>query len=89
MQDFLKKMIVKEFCESISLHGYSYLYNSDSITLKVAWTFAIITSIGLGTFFLTNQTKQFLEKEVITTVETSTLPLKVTIFEKLFPKTRA
>ena len=71
------KMIAKEFCESTSLHGYSYLYNSHSIVSKIVWTITILTSICLGTFFLAIQTKQFLDKEIITTVETSSLPLRV------------
>ena len=70
-------MISKEFCESTSLHGYSYLYNSHSIASKIVWTITILTSICLGTFLLAIQTKQFLDKEIITTVETSSLPLRV------------
>ena len=33
------KRILKDFCESTSLHGYGYIYNNESIALKFFWLF--------------------------------------------------
>ena len=71
------RKVFKEFCESTSLHGYSYLYNADSIFSKIVWAFVILAATGLGIMFLTNQTKEYLDGTVTTTIETFSAPLKV------------
>ena len=71
--------LFKEFCASTSLHGYSYLYNTDSIILKYVWVFVILCATGLGFMFLTKQTKEYLAGTVITSIETSSAPLTVRI----------
>ena len=69
--------VFKEFCASTSLHGYSYLYNANSIILKIVWAFVILTATGLGAMFLTKQTKEYLSGTVITTIESFSTPLEV------------
>ena len=68
---------LKEFCESTSLHGYGYIYNNESITLKLFWLFIILNVTGLGIFFLVTNTMEFLEHKVYTTTETSSAPISV------------
>ena len=72
--------VFNEFCESTSLHGYTYWYNADSIILKVAWAFAILAATCIGAMFLANQTKEYLDGEILTTIETSTAPLDVSMY---------
>ena len=69
----------KEFCQSTSLHGYSYLYGNSNLALKVVWLFVILAMTGLGIFFLVLNTKQFLEARIDTTIETSSAPISVII----------
>ena len=70
--------IFKEFCESTSLHGYSYLYGkSNSIALKIVWIFIILALTGIGICFVVINTWQYLEARIITTVETFSAPLSV------------
>ena len=71
------RRLFKEFCESTSLHGYSYLYNANSIILKITWALIISIATGLGVRFLTEQTKSYLDGAIITSIETSSAPLKV------------
>ena len=74
--------ILKDFCESTSLHGYGYIYNNQSIALKLLWLFIILNMTGLGILFLVTNTMEFLEHKVYTTTETSSAPISVssTIF---------
>ena len=74
------RKVLNDFCESTSLHGYSYWYSADSLILKVAWTFVIIAATCLGVAFLANQTKEYLDGTILTTIETSSAPLDVSIF---------
>ena len=71
------RRVFKEFCESTSLHGYSYLYSANSIILKIIWAFVIFIATGLGVKFLTDQTKTYLDGAITTSIETYSAPLKV------------
>ena len=73
------RKVFNEFCESISLHGYNYWYNADSAILKVAWAFVILAATCLGMVFLANQTKEYIDGRILTTIETSTAPLDVSL----------
>ena len=75
------RKVLNDFCESTSLHGYSYWYRADSLILKVTWTFVILAATCLGVAFLANQTKEYLAGTILTTIETSSAPLDVSIFE--------
>ena len=75
------RKVLKDFCESTSLHGYSYLYSADSLILKVAWTFVILAATCLGVVFLGNQTREYLDGTILTTIETSSAPLDVSIYD--------
>ena len=74
------RKVLNDFCESKSLHGYSYWYSADSLILKVAWTFVILAATCLGVVFLGNQTREYLDGTILTTIETSSAPLDVSIF---------
>ena len=71
------RKVFNEFCESTSLHGYNYWYNADSAIMKVAWVFVILAATCLGIVFLANQTKEYIDGRVLTTIETSTASLDV------------
>ena len=73
------RKVFNEFCESTSLHGYNYWYNADSFILKVAWAFVILAATCLGMVFLANQTKEYIDGRILTTIETSTAPLDVSL----------
>ena len=73
------RRILKDFCESTSLHGYGYIYNNESIALKLFWLFIILNMTGLGIFFLVTNTTEFLEHKIYTTTETSSAPISVSI----------
>ena len=74
------RKVLNDFCESTSLHGYSYWYSADSLISKVAWTFVILAATCLGVAFLANQTKEYLDGTILTTIETSSAPLDVSTF---------
>ena len=73
------RKVLNDFCESTSLHGYSYWYSADSLILKVAWTVVILAATCLGVVFLGNQTREYLDGTILTTIETSSAPLDVSI----------
>ena len=71
------RKVLKDFCESTSLHGYGYIHNNDSIVLKLFWLFVIISMTGIGILLLVQNTIEFLEYGIYTTTETSSAPLSV------------
>ena len=71
------RKVLKDFCESTSLHGYGYIYNNDSIVLKLFWLFVIISMTGIGILLLVQNTIEFLEYGIYTTTDTSSAPLSV------------
>ena len=73
------RKVFNEFCESTSLHGYNYWYNSDSVILKVVWAVVILVATCLGIVFLVNQTKEYIDARILTTIETSSAPLNVSM----------
>ena len=73
------RKVFNEFCESTSLHGYNYWYNADSVILKVAWAVVILAATCLGMVFLANQTKEYIDGRILTTIETSSAPLDVSL----------
>ena len=74
------RKVLNDFCESTSLHGYSYWYSADSLILKIAWTFVILAATCLGIVFLGNQTREYLDGTILTTIETSSAPLDVSAY---------
>ena len=66
-----------EFCESTSLHGYSYLQMGNSWIIKLLWVGGILSMIGLGARFLYQNTSDYLSSTLVTSIESSTAPLKV------------
>ena len=83
------KNVFKDFCESTSLHGYSYLFIGNSIFLKIIWTIVILLMTCVGAMFLMNNTVDYLNARLVTTIESSSAPLKVepqnqTLTESIF-----
>ena len=76
-----KRKIFKKFCESTSLHGYSYLYIANSTVMKSIWTLVIIGMSGVGISFLVINTNAFVRSRLVTNIESSTADLSVSIFK--------
>ena len=71
--------VLKDFCESTSLHGYNYLYSSDSKIVKITWFIIIFITTVCGTMFIVRNTKAYLSATVVTNIESSNVPLDVSI----------
>ena len=69
--------IFQDFCESTSLHGYSYLYIAQSKVLKVFWVIVLITMTSLGIVFLVDNTMDYIKADVVTTIKSFTANLSV------------
>jgi hypothetical protein len=69
--------IFKDFCESTSLHGYSYFYIAQSRFLKVFWVIVLLTMTSLGIKFLVDNTMDYIEADVVTTIKSFTANLSV------------
>ena len=66
-----------DFCQSTSLHGYSYLSNADSIVTKIIWGIVIVAATGLGIAFLVSNTNAYMNATIVTNIESETFPLDV------------
>ena len=74
-----KTLIIKEFCNSTSLHGYSHVSNFENIVLKLFWIFVILTMIGLGCFFVATNTNEYFKARLVTNIESATADLRVSL----------
>ena len=73
------RSIVYDFCQSTSLHGYSYIVSNDSLVSKAIWVILIMAMTGLGAYFLSINTMEFFEGKMTTNIESSSAPLTVKI----------
>ena len=69
--------ILKDFCESTSLHGYSYFYITDSVISKIFWVIVIVIATSCGVCFLVSNTKAFMKATIVTNLETNHQDLRV------------
>ena len=76
-----KQKIFKDFCQSTSLHGYSYLYNTNSLALRIVWICVILIMTYLGITFLVNNTNAYLKSTIVTSIETSSASLSVSLLK--------
>ena len=69
--------LIKDFCESTSLHGVSFLYTANTLFTKLVWILAIIAMTVVGAVFLIKNTLAYSESKLITTIESSAANLSV------------
>ena len=75
-----KIKVIKDFCQSTSLHGYGYLYRVDSMILKFLWVIVILGMTALGIHLVIQNTLTFLKATIVTTIDSSTTPLNVSTY---------
>ena len=73
----LLSQISRKFCESTSLHGYSYIANGNSVALKIFWSTIIVCLTGIGIKFLIVNTQDYMESRLVTGIDSSSAPLNV------------
>ena len=71
--------LLKDFCESTSLHGFNYLSNGTSIAQKVFWVITITTMTVMGISLLVQNTGDFCNSRIVTTINSSSAPLDVSM----------
>ena len=69
--------VVNNFFQSTSLHGYAYMSNSSSLTIKIIWGVIILVMTCLGFQFLAMNTNEYLRSGITTSIESTTNSLKV------------
>ena len=78
----LLSQISRKFCESTSLHGYSYIANTNLIIMKIMWSVLILCLSAIGVKFLVVNTHEYMESRLVTSIESSSASLKV---RNIFP----
>ena len=73
------KKILKKFCESTSLHGFSFLSKANTVAVKLIWILALISVMGVGMFFLIENTQTYINSRLVTNIESSTSNLSVSM----------
>ena len=71
--------LIKDFCESTSLHGVGFLYNANTLFTKLVWILAIIAMTVVGAVFLMENTVAYNKSKLVTTIESSTANLSVSM----------
>ena len=69
--------LIKYFCESTSLHGFSFLSMANGVFTKLVWILAIISMTVVGAVLLLKNTNDFMNSRLVTNIESSTAPLSV------------
>ena len=75
--------VFQNFCESTTLHGFSYLYIAKSLAGKVFFSSIILAMSIIGLFFLATNYVHYSKSTLITTIETTTAPLSEAIFPSI------
>ena len=74
------KKVFQDYCESTSLHGYSYLFISSSLIGKIFFALIIIIFTSVGMFFLGLNFDQYKKSTTNIKIETTTAPLSEAVF---------
>ena len=61
---------VNEFFNSTSIHGFSYISDTQTRSTRIIWTVIVIAALGGASYFLYQTVEGFDEKYVSTTIET-------------------
>ena len=69
--------LIKDFCESTSLHGVTFLYTANTLLTRLVWILAIIAMTAVGAVFLNKNNLAYRESKLITTIESSAANLSV------------
>ena len=69
--------VLKDFCESTSLHGYNHFHIADSVLAKIIWGVIILLATGTGLSFLVTNTKAYMQATIVTNIESSSDNLHV------------
>ena len=69
--------VMKDFCNSTTLHGYNYFQIADSVLAKTVWAIIILLATGTGLHFLVINTKAYMQATIITSIESSSDNLHV------------
>ena len=75
--------VLKDFCESTSLHGYNHFHIADSVLAKIIWGVIIIIATGTGLNFLVTNTKTYMQATIVTNIESSSDNLHVSNSRKI------
>ena len=75
--------VLKDFCESTSLHGYNHFHIANSVLAKIIWGVIILIATGTGLNFLVTNTKAYVQATIVTNIESSSNNLHVSNFWKI------
>ena len=67
----------KEFCQSTTLHGYSYLYITEQTNYKWIWGIMIFIMNGLAIYFLGSTLFEYVHSGLRLDIESSSANLSV------------
>ena len=78
------RSIFEEFCEETTLNGWYYMAKQNLTKCsRVFWTFMILSSIGLAFFFCVGIVTEFLNSNVIITVDSVSASLDNVLFPSM------
>ena len=69
--------VFQGFCESTSLHGYSYLFIATSFIGRLFFVLVIIVFTFIGMYFLGLNYDKYAKATFTTTIDTTSAPLEV------------
>ena len=79
----MRPKALKDFCESTSLHGYSYL-TADSVLSKVVWAIIILIATIAGLYFIAINTRDYMKASIVTNIESTSEKLHVSNHEVIY-----
>ena len=79
----MRPKVLKDFCESTSLHGYSYL-TADSVLSKVVWAIIILIATVAGLYFIAINTRDYMKASIVTNIESTSEKLHVSNHEVIY-----
>ena len=71
---------LQKFCESTSLHGWGYIYVSQSLPSRLYWSAVLIASSIVCVLFINSAFQSYMDSDVVITIESSHAPLSDVYF---------
>lgn len=77
------KNTFEDFCEHTSLHGWQHIGRVKTRNGRLVWLVIVVASLGVASVFLATAAKDFVNRSVVTTIDTTTASLQVGVSSKL------
>ena len=75
---------VTTYCQQTSLHGWQYIVSEQGFMPKMYWLIIVLMSLALSVIYLVDNTKAYLKSTTVTSIDSTTAPLRDILFPSVY-----